>query len=121
MLNLNQVLVFSANPKKLVEFYSKLFKKKADWTGGEFHVWKVGGGMMGVGPHSAVKGKNKNPEQIMFMFESSDVAGEFNRIKGLGAKVIAKPYHPGEDPKVTMATLEDPDGNYFQLISPMKM
>lgn len=56
----------------------------------------------------------------MFNFETSDVEGEFERLVGLGAKAVAKPYHPGEDPKGLVATLEDTDGNYFQLLTPME-
>ena len=41
-------------------------------------------------------------------------------MKGLGAKVIAEPYSMGEDQNFLIATLSDPDGNYFQLVSPMK-
>ena len=42
---------------------------------------------------------------------------EFARIKKLGAKVIKEPY---EMEKMWIATFADPDGNYFQLMSPWK-
>ena len=57
----------------------------------------------------------------MFNFETDDVKGEFERIKGLGAISVAEPYIPSEDSKMTMATLSDTDGNFFQLMTPMKM
>ena len=41
-------------------------------------------------------------------------------MKGLGAKVIAEPYHMADGQDHLIATLADPDGNYFQLMSPMK-
>jgi predicted enzyme related to lactoylglutathione lyase len=56
----------------------------------------------------------------MFNLETNDVKGEFERMKRLGAKVIADPYHMGDDQGHLIATLADPDGNYFQLMSPMK-
>ena len=37
-------------------------------------------------------------------------------IKALGAKVIRAPYQMGEG---WIATLADPDGNFFQLMTPM--
>jgi predicted enzyme related to lactoylglutathione lyase len=46
------------------------------------------------------------------------VKGEFERIKKLGAAVVAEPYNPAEDPKGMIATFADPDNNYFQLMSP---
>jgi len=48
--------------------------------------------------HSEVHGPNKNPQRILFNFETSDVKGEFERMKGLGAQVIAEPYSMGDEP-----------------------
>lgn len=75
-------------------------------------------GFITIGPHDKVRGKNKNPERIMFNLETKDVKREFGRIKKIGAKVIAKPYHPGEAPDMMIATFADPDNNYFQLLTP---
>jgi hypothetical protein len=52
-----------------------------------------------------VHGQSKNPERIMFNFETKDVKGEFKRMKGLGAKEIAEPYHPDDDQDSWIATL----------------
>lgn len=120
MLNLNSLLLFSENPKRLREFYTKAFQKDPEWSGGEYSGWKVGTGFFTIGPHSKVKGESKNPERLMFNFETEDVEKEFERIKAIGGKVIAKPYHPGEVEKMTIATFADPDNNYFQLVSPME-
>ena len=53
----------------------------------------------------------------MLNFETADVKGEFERIKGLGAEVVAEPYEPGGG-GMLMCTFADPDGNYFQLSTP---
>ena len=37
----------------------------------------------------------------------------------LGVTVVQEPYQPGGAPEMWLATFEDPDGNYFQLASPM--
>jgi predicted enzyme related to lactoylglutathione lyase len=52
----------------------------------------------------------------MFNFETAQVKEEFERIKALGAAVIREPYQIGEG---WIATLADPDGNFFQLVTPM--
>ena len=52
----------------------------------------------------------------MFNFETPQVEEEYERIKALGAVVIKEPYQI-ED--AWIATLADPDGNYFKLVSPM--
>lgn len=121
MLNFNSVLLFSEEPKKLVEFYKKVLGEDPGWTGGEFSGFKIGEGYLTIGPHDKVKGKNSNPERVMFNFETEDVAEEFKRIKDLGAEVIANPYNPDESADMLIATLADPDGNYFQLVTPMRM
>lgn len=121
MLNFSSILLFSENPDKLVEFYSKIFEKDPEWSGGNFSGWMVGNSAFTIGPHDKVSGKSKNPERIMFNFESDDVKEEFDRVKGLGAGVVAEPYHPGEEPEMWIATLEDPDGNYFQIMTPFEM
>jgi predicted enzyme related to lactoylglutathione lyase len=121
MLNLNSILLFSEKPKELAEFYEKVFDKKPDWSGGDYVGWEVGNGYFTIGPHDKVKGSNSNPERMMLNFETSDVEKEFERIKGYGTTVVADPYHPQEEAEGTIATFADPDNNYFQLITPMKM
>jgi len=120
MLNLDSLLVFSENPKSLVEFYKKVTEQKPAWTGGDFTGFKVGSSYLMIGPHDKVKGKSMNPERIMINFSTNDVKAEFERIKRLGAKVVAEPYQPGEEPTMWLATFADPDGNYFQIGSEMK-
>lgn len=118
MLNLKALMINTENPKVLVEFYTKILGDPG-WEGGEFVGWAAGDGWLMVGPHDQVKGKNSMPGRLIWNFETSDVQAEFDRIKNLGAKVQQEPYHPGEDSNMTLATFEDPDGNYFQLATPM--
>jgi predicted enzyme related to lactoylglutathione lyase len=47
------------------------------------------------------------------------VKGDFDRLKESGANVVAEPYRPDENADMWIATLADPDGNYFQLASVM--
>lgn len=118
MLNLNTVMIGSEDPKELNAFYTKVLGAPG-WEGGGFVGWQAGSGWLMVGPHSDVKGRNEMPGRIMVNFETSDVKAEFERIKGVGARVQQEPYQPGEAPEMWLATFEDPEGNYFQLASPM--
>lgn len=120
MLNFNSILLFSENPKALVEFYKKVLESEPGWTGGDFTGFQVGDGYITIGPHDKVKGKSTNPERIMLNLETDDVKGDFERIKGLGAGIVAEPYRPSEE-DMWIATFADPDGNYFQLVSPWDM
>lgn len=120
MLTFNSLLLFSENPKSLADFYQKVFEEKPGWENGDYTGFSVGSGYFMVGPHDKVHGKSTNPERIIVNFETEHVEKEFERIKNIGATVVAEPYHPGEELDILLATFADPDGNYFQLATPMK-
>lgn len=119
-MNLNSILIGSENPKRLTEFYSKIFGQPTMDDGG-YAGWLIGTGFLTVGPHDQVKSNNKEPGRVIWNIETPDVKGEFERIKASGAKVVAEPYNPGEGEgqEFWIATFADPDNNYFQLMSPM--
>ena len=57
--------------------------------------------------------ESKNPARIILNFETKEVKVEFERIKAIeGTQVIKEPYQMGS---AWIATMADPDGNYFQL------
>ena len=119
MLNLTTVMMGSEDPKDLRDFYTKVLGEPA-WDDGGFVGWQAGSGMLMIGQHSEVKGRNEMPGRIILNFETPDVAAEFERIKGVGAAVVQDPYQPSaEQPNFWIATFEDPDGNYCQLATPM--
>jgi predicted enzyme related to lactoylglutathione lyase len=120
MLDFNSLLLFSESPKELVDFYRRALAREPKWVEEEYRGFEVGACALVIGPHSEVHGQSKNPERVIMNFETIEVRGEFERMKALGAKVIAEPYSMGDDPGFLIATLADPDGNYFQLVSPMK-
>ena len=81
--------------------------------------WQIGSGFVTVGPHSEVHGKNAAPGRLIWNIETPDVKGDFERLKAAGAIVVREPYEFEEAPGSSIATLADPDDNYFQLVSPM--
>ena len=115
MLNLNSIMIGSTNPKKLAEFYEKVFDQKPDMQEGEWYGWSVGSTFFSVGKHSEVKGKAKEPQRMIVNLETKEVEKEFKRIEKTGATVIKEPY---EMQGAMIATFADPDGNYFQLMTP---
>ncbi len=115
MLNLNSLMIGTQDPQKLAAFYEKVVGKKADMEEGGWYGWSVGSCFLSIGEHDKVKGKSQNPERLILNFETKEVKEEFERIKKLGAKVIKEPYEMGGG---WIATFEDPDGNYFQLMTP---
>ena len=116
MLNLNSIMLGSHQPEVMAEFYEKVFQKKPDMSDGGFTGWTVGNCFFGVGEHSEVKGKAKEPQRVILNMETKEVKEEFERMKSIdGAEVIKEPYEMGG---AWIATLADPDGNYFQLMTP---
>jgi predicted enzyme related to lactoylglutathione lyase len=118
MLNLNSIMIGTKQLKALAAFYEKVLGKPAEMVDAEngFFGWQVGSGYFSVLEHSEMGGKTKDPGRIMLNFETTEVKDEFERIKSLGATVIRAPYEMGGG---WVATLADPDGNYFQLVTPM--
>jgi predicted enzyme related to lactoylglutathione lyase len=120
MLNLNSVMIGTKQTKALVAFYEKVLGKPADMSDEKngFWGWQLGSSYFSILDHSEMGGKTKDPGRVLLNFETSQVKEEFERIKALGGAVIQEPYEMGGG---WIATLADPDGNYFQLITPMEM
>jgi len=120
MLNLNAIMLGTKQPEAMAAFYEKVLGAPAGFVDREhgYWGWQVGSGYLMVGDHSEMVGKTKEPGRVMCNFETAQVKEEFKRIKALGANVIREPYEMGGG---WIATLADPDGNYFQLVSPMDM
>jgi predicted enzyme related to lactoylglutathione lyase len=118
MLNLNSVMIGTKQPVALAAFYEKVLGKPAEMVDQEngFWGWQVGNTYLSVLNHSEMGGNTKDPGRVMFNFETTEVKEEFERIKASGATVVREPYEMGGG---WIATLADPDGNYFQLVNPM--
>jgi predicted enzyme related to lactoylglutathione lyase len=117
-MKFNSILIGSEDPQRLVEYYTKLFGDPGMSDGG-YTGWQLGEGFVTVGPHSEVKGRNPQPGRIIWNIETPDVKADFARFVDAGAIVVREPYNFEEMPDGWIATLADPDDNYFQLMSPM--
>ena len=117
MLNLNSVLIGTRQIVAMADFYEKILGPVGmmEQENG-FWGWQVGSTYLTILDHSEMGGNAKDPGRVMFNFETTQVQEEFERIKIAGATVIREPYEMGGG---WIATLADPDGNYFQLVTPM--
>jgi predicted enzyme related to lactoylglutathione lyase len=120
MLNLNSIMIGTKQLQAQAGFYEKVLGKPADMTDAEngFYGWQVGSTYFSLLDHSEMRGPTKDPGRVMLYFETDRVKEEFERIKAFGGEVIREPYQMGGG---WIATLADPDGNYFQLVTPMEM
>jgi predicted enzyme related to lactoylglutathione lyase len=114
-LNLNSIMIGTAQPKVLAAFYESLFHRPADMVEGEWHMWQAGNCSLSVGEHSEVTGSSKEPARIILNLETKQVKEEFERLKNAKATIIKEPYEMGGG---WIATLADPDGNFIQLMTP---
>jgi predicted enzyme related to lactoylglutathione lyase len=121
MLNLNSIMVGTKQMEAMVAFYEKVLGKPAEMVDAEngFYGWQAGSVYFALLQHSEMGGKTKDPGRVLLNFETTQVKEEFARIKALGGVVIKEPSQMGEN--AWLATLADPDGNLFQIVSPMPM
>lgn len=117
---LEAVLLSSASAKKLAKFYREVVGLKQGMVmelgekGEEGYEFNFSGANLYVLDHSKIKGKNKQPERVMFNLEVSDIEKEVARLKKAQVKPMQDIYHV--EGYGLIATFEDPDGNYFQLV-----
>lgn len=115
MLNLSSIMIGTMNLSEMVDFYQKVFDRAPEMQDDTYSGWLVGNTFFTVGKHTEMNGATKDPGRVMLNFDTKEVQKEFDRIKALGAKVIKEPY---QIENAWIATLADPDGNYFQLMTP---
>jgi predicted enzyme related to lactoylglutathione lyase len=118
VMDFNSILIGSEDAGRLIEYYTRLFGEP-QMSDGTYAGWAIGRGFVGVGPHSEVTGKSPQPGRVIWNIESSDVPADFERLKAAGAIVVKEPYVFEAQGATNIATFADPDGNYFQLMSPM--
>jgi predicted enzyme related to lactoylglutathione lyase len=110
------VMVGSKDSRRLGAFYTGVLGEPSfqmdSWYGWE-------NGQLVIGNHSEVSDSSLEPQRMMLMLEVDDVAAEHDRAAALGARSVAGPYQPDGADGGWLATLEDPDGNYLQLHTPM--
>lgn len=117
---LDGVLISSENPKVLADFYKDKvglqFEDEFEYgeKGEAGFMFKIGTTGLTILPHSDIKGKNSNPARVMLNIEVDDEEAEVKRLKEAGVKVVAEIYHV--EGYGYIATFEDVDGNYFQLV-----
>jgi len=118
-VNFNSILIGSDDPQRLVDYYTRLLGEPQMSDGG-YTGWQIGSGWLSVGAHDQVHGRNAHPGRIIWNIETADVKGQFDRMVVAGAIVVREPYGFEGYPDAMIATLADPDDNYFQLMTPME-
>lgn len=117
------ILIGSADATKLAEFYREKvgFKQTNEFEMGDEGETKGFEFSFGSGPgiyitdHTKVKGKNSNSDRIIFNLEvDGAIEAAVKKLDKAGVKKIQDIYHVENYGHI--ATFEDLDGNYFQLV-----
>lgn len=116
-MQFNGILIGSDDPARLIAYYTKVLGEPGYADEG-YSTWMLGSGTVSIGAHSEVHGANAQPGRLIWNIETPDVQGEFTRMKAAGAIVVREPYSFEGFPDLWIATLADPDDNYFQLMTP---
>lgn len=113
--------LFTENAKKLADFYKDKVGLKISFEGKigenneEIYELKLGKGPnIYIIDHSRVKGKNTNPDRIIFNIEVDNIKNEVTRLKKAKVKQVQATYHV--EGYGWICTFADVDGNYFQLV-----
>ena len=114
------VNLFSQNAKRLADFYKKKvglkltleaeMGRKARIFGFEF----AKSSNLYVVDSDIIKGVNKGPRRIFLNFEVDDIKKEVKKLGANKVKKVQETYHL--EGYGWIATFEDVDGNYFQLV-----
>lgn len=107
------VLIWTEDLQRLVPFYRDVLGLTTEMEAEGFVVFKTASGaQLGLGAHSEVKGRSRDPNRVMVDFAVDDCQAEYERLSGQGVEFVRK---PSEDGGAIIATLVDPDGNVLQL------
>jgi predicted enzyme related to lactoylglutathione lyase len=108
--------IWSEDLHNLLPFYRDVLGLKVVHESAGFLVLgenQPGAATLGLGTHSEVHGRNADPARHMIGFESDDLIGDWERLKGAGVEFIEDPTNYGGE--MSIATLRDPEGNLVQL------
>ncbi len=119
---IESLTIFSEDARALADFYkdkvglkmtleAEVGEEGEGLFGFEFGEGKTGLYMMN---HSKLKDKNREPTRIIFNFEVDDIEKDVKKLDEMEVKKIQDIYHMQDYGYI--ATFEDIDGNYFQLV-----
>lgn len=116
--SLDGILLSSEDSQKLADFYKEKVGLKCTM---EFEMGDKGEKgyyfeevKLYINQHSEVHGKTKEPERVILNLETEDIEEEVTRLDKAGAKKIKDTYHI--EGYGLVATYEDVDGNFFQVV-----
>lgn len=116
--SLDAVMLSSEDSQKLADFYKEKVGLNCTM---EFEMGDKGekgfafeNVKLYINQHSEVHGKTKEPQRVILNLETDDIEKEVEKLNNAGVKKIKDTYHV--EGYGLVATFEDVDGNYFQIV-----
>src|SRR4051812_50018756 len=83
LMNLNSILIGSEDPKRLADYYTRLFGEPG-WNMGGYIGWQLGSGGGTGGAPDQGKGRHAGPRRVIFYNQRGDGEGGLRRVQGGG-------------------------------------
>ncbi|WP_059007215.1 VOC family protein [Streptomyces specialis] len=112
---LGGVVLGSTDPERLHAWYRAAFAPEAE-PGGPGLVLEVGGSTLIFERRDDVAPKAAEPGRALLTFQVDDIKAAAARLDELGVRWIRPVSDPAPGDPVVLATVEDPDGNYPQIL-----
>lgn len=107
------IMIGTDQPEPMAAFYGEaLGLKRIERFDGI--VFDLAGINVRVLPHNKISGPSRDPARHQLNLFVDDVEAEFSRLRALGVPFVREPeveFWGG-----TVATMQDPDGNYVQIL-----
>ena len=118
---IKRFFIWSEKPFELAKWYEEMLGLRRDFelnlsddTGVSLSAPQ--GGLIWIGYHDKVKGKNKDPYRFMISFIVDSVKDAYKEMTEKEVEFIVKPFLAPTKDKYC-ATFKDPEGNIMQLFS----
>lgn len=110
---LNSMLLASAQPERLREWYVAAFQPDVDHQENGYRMFRFSTFWIMIDTRSDVGETNPEPGRLILNFDVTDARGTAQRLDDLGSRWLS----PVEDREGSLfGTAIDPDGNYVQII-----
>jgi predicted enzyme related to lactoylglutathione lyase len=111
---LSAVSIWSADLNDLLPFYRDVLGLEVAIQSPRFVVLGAAGGpTIGLGTHNDVRGRNADPARHLIGLATDDLVADWKRLKAAGVEFVED---PTDYDTVSIATLQDPEGNLIQLL-----
>ena len=108
------VIIWTEELEGVVPFYRDTLGLEPHSERPDFVSFKWGDMRLGIGKHSHVKGRTREPNRIMVNLGVDDIHKEYERLLSKGVQFVRPPEQ--EHWGGWVSSLSDPDGNTIQLM-----